>query len=210
MNSARLGLAARAFGACISGFAPPAAVAGLTRANLAERTLLVLRSGSWLAPDVLLVRAEGGLAVVKDFAARGRAVRATLGRLATRREARAYRQLADHPAVPRLLGCLDSLALAVEHRAGPRFSGRRPWTFSPGFARELRRAVQGLHARGVAHLDLAHRSNLRAAPDGHPVIVDFASAVSLRPGSRAARWLLPWLARLDLRALRKWERRLVR
>ncbi len=187
--------------------APPG-LAGLTRANLAERTLLVLRPGGWRAPDVLLVRGEGGLVVVKDFAPRARAVRATLGRLATRREARAYRQLAGHPAVPRLLGLLDPLALAVEHRAGPRLSRRRPWTFSPSFARELRRAVRGLHARGVAHLDLAHRSNVCAASDGSPVIVDFASAVSLRPGGLAARWLLPWLARLDLRALRKWERSL--
>jgi hypothetical protein len=182
--------------------------AGLTRANLAERTLLVLRTGGHFTPDVLLVRGEGGLAVVKDFARRGGAVRAALGRRATLREVRAYRQLAGHPAVPRLLGLVDPLALVLEHRAGPRFSARRPWTFSPAFARELRRAVHAMHARGVAHLDLAHRSNVRAALDGSPVLIDFASAVSLRPGSLAARWLLPLLARLDLRALRKWERRL--
>jgi hypothetical protein len=181
---------------------------GLTRANLAERTLLVLRAGSGLAPDVLLVRGESGLAVVKDWARRGGALRAALGRLATRREARAYRQLAGHPAVPRLLGRVDPLALVLEHRAGPRFSARRPWTFSPAFAEELRGAVRGLHARGVAHLDLSHRSNVRAALDGSPVLIDFASAVSLRPGGLAARCLLPLLARLDLRALRKWERRL--
>ena len=35
------------------------AVAGITRENLRERTLLVLKRGGWSDPDVLLVRVEG-------------------------------------------------------------------------------------------------------------------------------------------------------
>ena len=50
------------------------AVAGITRENLGERTLLVLKRGGWSNPDVLLVRGEGGVAVVKDFSPRSRFV----------------------------------------------------------------------------------------------------------------------------------------
>jgi hypothetical protein len=46
-----------------------------------------------------------------------------------------------------------------------------------------------------------------AVADGHPVLIDFASAICLRPGGVAARVLLPVLAYFDLRALRKWQLR---
>lgn len=182
----------------------------LSRANLAERTLVTLHRGGPRNPDVLLVEADGGRVVVKDFAPRGWLVRRFLGPWLLRREARVYRRLSDHPAVPRLLGRIDARALVLEHRGGVRFSGRRPWTFSPEFGRRLERAVRGLHERGVVHLDLRHRGNVRAGTDGAPVILDFGSAVSFRPGGLAARWLLPPLAALDLRALGKWQRRIAR
>jgi hypothetical protein len=180
--------------------------AGLTRANLAERTLVTLSRGSWNSPDVLLVECDRGRVVVKDFAPRRRLVRATFGRWLIRRELAIYRALADHPAVPRLLGRIDPLAFAIEHRGGARFSRRRPWTFSPAFVAALREAVEGLHARGVVHLDLSHRSNVRAAPDGRPVLIDFDGAVRFRRGSLASRLLLPALRRIDERSLTKWER----
>ena len=95
-------------------------VAEITRANLEERTLLVLKRGGWSDPGVLLVRTRGGVTVVKDFAPRRRWVRAVFGSRAISREVRALRALADFPAVPKLLGQLDELAFAVEHRGGPR------------------------------------------------------------------------------------------
>ncbi len=179
-------------------------MSGVTRANLSEQTLITLQRGSWNSPDVYLVECDDGRAVVKDFAPRAWLVRATFGRWIVRREARVYAALADHPAVPRLLGRLDPLALVIEHRAGARFSRRRPWTFTPGFVRQLRAAVDGLHARGVVHLDLAHRSNVCAAPDGSPVLIDFDSAVRFRKGGLGERLLLPLLRRIDQRAVAKW------
>jgi hypothetical protein len=118
--------------------------------------------------------------------------------------------LRAHPAVPRWLGRIDALAFAVEHRGGVRFSRRQPWTFSPAFGRQLEVCVRELHALGVVHLDLRHRSNVRADLDGAPVLIDFASAVGFRPGGAAARWLLPVLALADRFALAKWRRRLAR
>ncbi len=181
----------------------------ITRANLAERTLVTLSRGSWNSPDVLLVETDQGRAVVKDFAPRSSPVRWTLGRWLIRREARVYRALEGHPAVPRLLGRLDDLALVVEHRGGARFSRRRPWTFSPEFGRQLREAVEGLHERGVVHVDLRHRSNVRAGPDGRPVLIDFDSAIHFREGGLGRRFLMPLFVLADRYGLRKWSRRLV-
>jgi hypothetical protein len=78
----------------------------------------------------------------------------------------------------------------------------------PGFVDDLAGAIDGMHARGVAHLDLRHRSNVLADAAGRPVLIDFGSAVCLRPGGLVARLLLPLLAWIDRRALEKWRVRL--
>jgi hypothetical protein len=168
----------------------------------------VLHRGGSRNPDVLLVETPAGRVVVKDFAPRGRLVRACLGPWLNRREMRAYRALAGCASVPRLLGPIDRLAFAVEYRPGQPLSRRVHGRTPPGFADALEQAVRALHRRGVAHLDLRHRSNVLLGEDGRPVLLDFASALCLRPGGLGARWLLPLLARLDLRAVEKWRARL--
>jgi tRNA A-37 threonylcarbamoyl transferase component Bud32 len=179
----------------------------LSRATLADSRVRVLSEGGARGADVLLVRHEGALCVVKDFAGRGRLAR-LLARRLVRRELRAYRQLAGHPAVPRVVAEVDDLAFAIEYRPGrimgPALASRVP----ASFVDDLRTAVSSMHARGVVHLDLRHRSNALAGEDGRPVLIDFASAQCFRPGSVAARSLLPLLALIDRRAVDKWERQL--
>jgi hypothetical protein len=180
----------------------------LSREALAGATLALLNRGSRRNPDVLLVERGGERLVVKDFAPRGALVRATLGRWIAAREARAYRALAGHPSVPRFRGWIDPLAFAVEYRPGRRLSRRIAGELPPDFLPRLEAALREMHARGVAHLDLRHRSNVLLGEDGAPVLIDFGSAVCLRPGGLAARFLLPLLARVDQGALRKWRAKL--
>ena len=179
----------------------------LSRETLASQRIRVLSSGSAGSAAVVLVRHEGELCVVKDFAAGGRFTR-WLGLRLVRRELRAYRQLAGHPAVPRVVAEVDDLAFAVEYRPGrmmgPGLASRVPVSF----IEDLRAAVASMHARGVVHLDLRHRSNALASDDGRPVLIDFASAQCFRPGSLAARCLMPLLAVIDRRAVDKWQRQL--
>ena len=181
---------------------------GLTRANLAERTRQVLNRGGRRNPDVYLVEGDAGPVVVKDFTPRAALVRRWLGPWLLDRELSAYRRLEGLPAVPRPLGRIDRHAFAVEYRPGERVSRKLRGRVPPEFLGELAEAIQAMHARGVAHLDLRHRSNVLAGEDGHPILIDFASAVCLRPGSLAARLLLPLLVRVDRRALAKWRVRL--
>jgi hypothetical protein len=179
----------------------------LSRDALVGAEIEVLSRGGPHKPDVLCVHGVDGIQVVKDFAAGGPFAR-LFGSWLIRRELRAYEQLAGHPAVPRLLGRIDGRAFALEYRPGqimgPGLSGRVP----ERFISELREAVREMHARGVVHLDLRHRSNALADADGHPVLIDFASAVCFVPGGLGARWLLPLLSWIDRRAVDKWERQL--
>ncbi len=178
------------------------------RATLEERILSRLQHGRWRAPDVLLVDTPAGPIVVKDFRQRAPWLRHTLGRFLVWRELRAYRALHGHPAVPRFLGRLDAFAFAVEYRPGERMSRALAGVVPPDLPEALEKAVRSMHERGVAHLDLRHRSNVLVSEDGAPILIDFASAICFRPGGAAARWILPFLASVDLRAVEKWRERL--
>lgn len=181
-----------------------------SRERLGRGPVKTLSRGGYWNPDVLLVAGVAGEpdVVVKDFSPRRRLVRALARRWLIRRELRAYRTLGPHPAVPDLIGEVDELALALVHRPGRMLTRALRGSVPKHFLAELREAVEGLHAAGVAHLDLRHRSNVLLGEDGHPVILDFGSALCFQPGGLAARWILPCFAWVDRLAVRKWERKL--
>jgi hypothetical protein len=183
--------------------------ADLARADLAAEGVKLLNRGNVGNPDVLLVpRAGGPPLVVKDYRPRAAWVRATVGRWVARREARAYRALEGHPAVPGFRGWIDALAFAVEYRPGRRMSRKLAGEVPADFPDRLEAALREMHRRGVVHLDLRHRSNVLVDEAGAPVLIDFGSAFTFRPGSWLARLLLPPLAWIDRRAADKWRERL--
>ncbi len=179
-----------------------------TRAELGARTVSVLNRGGRRNPDVLLVSLGPARAVVKDFAPRGAFVRRTIGRWITAREVRAWTRLDGHPAVPRFLGRIDPLAFAVEHRPGRPMRRKLRGDVPDDFLPRLEAAVAEMHARGVVHLDLRHRSNVMVDEHGAPVLIDFGSALVFDPKGWMARLLLPLLARIDYGALEKWRVRI--
>lgn len=180
----------------------------LARADLTDQVEQTLHRGGWGNPDLLLVRVAGRRVVVKDFAPRRAWIRLTLGRWMTAREQRAYRRLAGIEIVPSLLCPLDDLAFVLEYRPGDMLTRSLAGSLPAGFLAELEHAVSTMHARGVVHLDLRHRSNILAGADGHPVVLDFASSICFEPGGLLMRWLMPCLTWIDWRALRKWREKL--
>ncbi len=185
-----------------------AGVLALRAAGPAEGVVEVLSSGGLGNPDVLLLEVEGVRVVLKDFGRRPQWLRSTWGRLSIRRESRAYARLAGHPHVPRLIGRIGAHALLLEYRPGTMLTRSLAGTLPSGFIAELAAAIEGLHARGVVHLDLRHRSNVLAGRDGRPVVLDFGSALCLDPKRQSGRLVLRVLRRLDLAALEKWRVRL--
>jgi len=187
----------------------PEAVAVPDRASLAEGVRRVLNRGRWGNPDVLLVECGTHRVVVKDYSPRGRIVRRWIAPRLLAREAAAYRRLAGLPAIPRLLGWIDGEALALEYRPGVFLSRSLRGTLPAGFLAELEASIEAMHARGVVHLDLRHRSNVLAGEDGHPVVIDFASALRFDVETAWGRTLTAVLGRFDRRALEKWRARLI-
>jgi len=175
------------------------------RASLARCTIELLNRGGRRNPDVLLVEQDGHRWVVKDFSPRGLVMRRWIGPFLLRREARAFQALADHPAVPAFAGWIDDRAIALEYRPGVQMSRQLRGVVPPGFVSELEQAIERMHAAGVVHLDLRHRSNVLMDEEGRPVLIDFGSALRFGPRSLGRRLLLPWLARIDRSALEKWR-----
>lgn len=179
----------------------------LDREALAALPRTPLQRGGLRSADVWRVDGPGGPFVVKDFAARPRWLRATLGRWLVRRELRVYRALAGIPAVPRLLGRVDAFAFAIEYRPGRHLSRRIAAALPPDFVPRLEAAVRAMHARRIVHLDLRHRDNVLVDGQGAPVLLDFASALRVPALGGLGAPLLRALARIDERALAKWRGR---
>ena len=123
------------------------------------------------------------------------------------REARAYRALGPTAGVPRFAGRVDALALAIEHvDAVPLAFAPERTRDGPGKLAELRAIVERIHRVGMVHCDLRGRDNVLIDRHGRLWIVDFASAIRLRPGGLAHRVAFRWLRQIDHAALLKWKR----
>lgn len=181
--------------------------AALTREVVASRGRL-LKPGGPRKADLVLVELESGPVVVKDYSGKS-PWRRLLGRCQIAREHRAYRLAGTTDGLPRMIGCVDAHALALE-----RVEGTLLWHHDSRFRdaeRHLTRLsglIRHLHARGVVHLDLRGKSNLLVRPGGDLVIVDLAAAVCFRPGGLLHRLLFRWFRLVDEIALIKWKARL--
>lgn len=128
--------------------------------------------------------------VVKDVRHTSRLFRYTIGRWALWREGRVYRRLAGLEFIPAFVGRLDSDALVLEWISdAPSLRLRDAHPLSEHFCDDLQACVDRMHARGVVHLDLRHRTNILVAPDGKPRLLDFEIALFLGPLVRLLAWI---------------------
>ena len=155
--------------------------------------------------DLLLFERDGESLIVKDFKCKPAWVR-TVGRVMISREVRAYEKLGTMPGIPRFAGRVDSHALAIERIEGT------PLAFAPdrtvdgvGKLRQLREILDRIHRAGIVHLDLRGRENVILDRRGRIYVVDFASAIWLRPGGWLNRWFFGWLEMMDKAAYLKWK-----
>lgn len=182
---------------------------GITRANLAERTVSYLRRGKPWQPDIILARGDTGKRVVKDYRARPFLYRVGVGLISVWRENRMYARLAGLPGIPKGYGAIDRDALVVEFVEGETAAQFGPGQIPAPFFEELDRVVEGIHQRGVVLGDLRNRRNVMITPDFRPVLIDLCTAFE-----RGAWWNLPGrvLHRVfyqdDLMGLLKIKRRL--
>jgi hypothetical protein len=129
-----------------------------------------------------------------------------LGAWLTRHEATIYRELADVPGVPRLVGLHGPTGFIHEFVPGRPLHRDTP--VSDTFFDELADLLRAVHARGIAYVDLNKRQNILVADDGRPCLIDFQ--ISFRLGRRGGEWprsLLDMLQRQDWYHFFKHKRR---
>jgi hypothetical protein len=125
-----------------------------------------------------------------------------LASLLARHEAGLYDLLAGLPGIPRLAGRPAPDAFLREYVEGA--TVRETERIPDGFFAALREVLRGVHARGVAYVDLAKEENVIVGDDGRPWLVDFQVSLRragpLRPlVSRFQREDLYHLAKMGLR-----------
>lgn len=180
-------------------------MSGLSRRNLAEATVEVLREGRGSRPEVRLVRDDSRLLVLKDYSV-GNLVLRLLGLLLLGRERGAYERLSELPGVPACAGQLDAYALLVEYVAGEPASGAPLRLLTPEFFARLEALVREMHARGVVHGDLKRLDNILITAAGEPFLIDF-SAAFWHGSNPVAAVVFPFVWDDDLRAVYKLKSR---
>lgn len=181
----------------------------LTRADLDTLPAVPLRCGHTYKPDLLIYRVGGEEILLKDCSRKTGVWRNLVGVVVTGREARALRALAGLRGVPQFRGRPDRYSVARTYICGRKASAGDPQLQgNEDFVRELERMVARMHSRGVVHLDLKHRPNLIVSSAGHPVVVDFESALCFDRAGLGGRLAVRVLGQLDWLAAANWRRRL--
>jgi serine/threonine protein kinase len=165
----------------------------------------MLRKGPSYKADLVRYDLPDASIVVKDFTGKPWLWR-QVGKFQIKREVAAYRWLGAISGVPRFLGQVDADALALEWVQGGLLK-TLPDRVERGafYVGQLNEIVERIHDRGIAHLDLRSNNNIVVRPDGSVFVLDFASAVRLKPGGLAHRLLFSFLRNLDVSGLLKWK-----
>ncbi|RMG45080.1 MAG: hypothetical protein D6718_08390 [Acidobacteria bacterium] len=168
----------------------------------------VLVRGRWSKADVWLARLpDGRRGVVKEFRGKPWPGR-WWGRLQIAREARFLAFLSDLRVAPRLIARPHPLVLVMEALSGRPLYHCEGTPEGRAALEPLVQAVRRVHGAGVVHLDLRGRENVQLERDGRVVLVDWASAVRLPPGTVRHRLFFGPLSRIDESALVKWRQKL--
>jgi RIO-like serine/threonine protein kinase len=170
---------------------------------VAERTEKLLGKQGPFRPTVRLVAAEGRTYVAKDYRACTALYRWTVGAWNMRRERAALARLAGLDGIPAIEAQVGRWILVLTHFEGRDLGKTKKRHQTPAFFDQLMALVEAMHARGVVHLDLRQRRNVLVRPDRTPAILDFGSALCVRPGSPLARFL----GRIDRSGVLKYKRR---
>lgn len=176
-------------------------------ADVEARTRATLGKEGFFRPTVRLLATSGGRLVAKDYRACWAPYRWTVGRWNLAREEDALRRLSGIDGIPELRGRVGPWILVMTWVRGRDLGKVRKYRQTPEFYDRLAAMVDEMHRRGVVHLDLRQRRNILLClhPDKipRPAVLDFGSALCVRPGGLLHRWL----ARIDRSGVLKYKRR---
>ncbi len=132
-----------------------------------------------------------------------------IGRFLSWNESRLYEALSDLPAVPRFIGRVGRTAIAHEFVEGAPLS--RESAVPDDFFAALRSAIDEMHRRDMAYVDLEKRQNVILGDDGKPYLIDFQLAWHWPASEGGRSWgirhVRNWFQSGDLYHLLKMHRR---
>ncbi|MCD6351027.1 MAG: hypothetical protein J7M26_02810 [Armatimonadetes bacterium] len=170
-----------------------------------RRVITVLRDAEAARPEVR-VEAWGELeVVVKDYTVRATTVKLLVGRYLVAREYAAHERLQGLDGVPEAVATRSPYVFAQIFVPGTP-APEVPELLTPEFFDQLRRLVQAIHRRAVAHADLKRLDNIIVQPDGRPALVDWSAAI-ISGSNPLAPMLLAYTQADDLRAVAKLKQR---
>lgn len=175
----------------------------LTREDLDEITVQVLREGLGTRPEVRLVSLRGEQAVSKDYGRGGTWFKRMLGLYLARREVAALQRADGIANIPRVLALSNGSAIVMSRIDGVQVTAVDDSdVFDAEFFERLLTLIGKLHRCGVAHGDLEKLDNIMITPDGEPALVDFTSAI-VSGASPVAALALSEIMANDVRAVYK-------
>ena len=181
----------------------------LSRKQIEECTVDFYRRAGGTRPDLRVVDYNSTQIVIKDFKHSDFLFRVIVGPILIRREYGALRNLIGVNGIPQLIGKLDRYAVALEHVPGRSLEHITPGVLDDNFYSNLRKVIDDMHSRGVAHCDLRSRGNVMLSDDGMPYIVDFAACVYRGRGINPFfRWLFKQFVIADENAILRIKHRL--
>lgn len=173
--------------------------------ELRSHAIRIFRKGGGSRPDVLLIEVDGQRAVLKDQAGADSAFALLIGPLLNWRECKALKRLASVECVPDLLAQPSARSFLMSYHESEQIT--RLEQFEPNwvdFFKELRDAIDQIHAAGVAHNDLRNPTNTLVTADGKPILVDLVACFCQgQPWNIANQWLFRKFTQVDLSAITK-------
>ncbi len=160
-----------------------------------EKNSISLVKGRFGKPDLSRAEIGGQYFIIKDAQKRNFFFRWTLSWWLIQKEWKIYEKLNGIKGIPKPLKRIDRFAFALEFIPG-RPIGRNeklPTSFFPS----LKRILDEIHLRGIAHLDLRHKGNILITEAGEPYLIDFNSSISLKVGGILHRYFFPFLRWVD-------------
>ncbi len=182
--------------------------ARLTRRAVEDNTISCYQTAAGTRPDLRLVELDGRRFVVKDYMRSDRLFRILVSPALVRREFGALRILAGVPGVPDPIARIDRYSFAMELIPGVSVRDLDQGVLDSRFHADLRRVIDDIHSRGVAHCDLRCLGNTMLGDDGKPYLVDFTAAVFRGRGLNPfCRWVFRQFVLADRNAILRVKRR---
>jgi tRNA A-37 threonylcarbamoyl transferase component Bud32 len=148
----------------------------LTRRELEGCIQEYIRKDALWKPDILLVKKDAHLAVVKDYAYQPFLYRFFVGIFANHREMKIYEKLKGVRGVPKIYGRIDRYAMVLSYIDGRNTDKCVPGELDDSFFKKLREIVDEIHDRGIVLCDLRNARNIMVGEHGEPYLIDLCTA----------------------------------